>query len=179
MRRFELQPHLVGELLELRPLGPDDWAALFQVAADPLIWEQHPARDRYKEEVFREFFQEALDSGGAFVVIDRKTHTIIGSSRYFGYDAEKSEVEIGWTFLARAYWGGEFNAEMKRLMLDHAFQFVDRVIFLVGPENLRSRRACEKIGAAFAGIRKKTDRHGQVVESVVYELKKPTMAPST
>lgn len=170
MRRFELQPHLVGELLELRPLRPEDWAALFAVAADPLIWEQHPARDRYKENVFREFFQEAIDSGGAFVVIDRKTQEIIGSSRYFGYDAEKSEIEIGWTFLARAYWGGEYNGEMKRLMLDHAFKFVDRVIFIIGPENRRSRRAVEKIGAVFAGRRERKDAQGKTAEIVVYEI---------
>lgn len=174
----DLQPHLVGELLELRPLRPDDWTALFAVAADPMIWEQHPARDRYQEDVFKEFFQEALESGGAFVVIDRKTQKVIGSSRYFGYDAEKSEVEIGWTFLARAYWGGEYNSEMKRLMLDHAFGFVDRVVFLIGPKNMRSRRACEKIGAVFAGTRKKTDRRGRIVESVVYEIRKPRSTAS-
>src|SRR5205085_10979923 len=108
---FELQPHLVGQLLELRPLGPEDWDALFRVASDPMIWEQHPARNRYEEQVFREFFQEALESRGAFVVIDRTTQGIIGSSRYFGYDAGKSEIEIGWTFLARAHWGGDYNRE--------------------------------------------------------------------
>src|SRR6266478_7640923 len=88
---FELQPHLVGDLLELRPLQPDDWSCLFAVASDPLIWEQHPASDRYQEEVFREFFREALKSGGALVVIDRKTQEIIGSSRYFGFDPGERE----------------------------------------------------------------------------------------
>jgi RimJ/RimL family protein N-acetyltransferase len=166
------QPHLVGELLELRPLRPEDWAALFAVAADPLIWEQHPARDRYQEDVFRDFFEEALACGGAFAVLDRKTQAVIGSSRYFGYDPAKREIEIGWTFLARRYWGGEFNGEMKRLMLDHAFRFVERVIFLIGPDNLRSRRAVEKIGAVYAGRREKTDRHGNNVVSVVYEITK-------
>src|SRR6266403_3374635 len=96
---FELQPHLVGDLLELRPLRPEDWVSLYAVASDPLIWEQHPANDRYKEEVFKEFFREALESGGAFAVIDRKTQRIIGSSRYFGFESGKREVEIGWTFL--------------------------------------------------------------------------------
>lgn len=152
---------------------------MFRVASDPLIWEQHPARHRYQEEVFKVFFQEALESRGAFVVIDRKTQDVIGSTRYFGYDAEKSEVEIGWTFLARAYWGGDSNGEMKRLMLDHAFRFVDRVVFLIGPENWRSRRACEKIGAVYAGTRTKTDRQGKTTESVVYEIRKPTIASST
>ena len=173
MKHFELQPHLVGDVLELRPLRPEDWEGLFRIASDPLIWEQHPARDRYQEEVFKEFFQEALDSGGALVAIDRKTQRIIGSSRYFGYEPGNSEIEIGWTFLARSFWGGEYNGEMKRLMLGHAFQFVDSVVFLVGPENFRSRRALEKIGAVISGRRTKTDLHGTVAEQVVYQLKKP------
>src|SRR5712671_1151069 len=142
---FELQPHLVGDLLELRPLRPEDWEGLYAVASDPLIWEQHPACDRYKEEVFKEFFREALESQGAFVVIDRTTQQIIGSSRYFGFKPQKREIEIGWTFLARSHWGGKYNGELKRLMLDHAFRFVDSVVFLVGPTNFRSRKAMEKI----------------------------------
>jgi N-acetyltransferase len=172
VNQFELQPHLVGELVELRPLRPDDWDALFAAAADPLIWEQHPASDRYKEEVFRDFFRDALASGGAFVVVDRKTQAIIGSSRYFGYDPDKSEIEIGWSFLARAYWGGRYNAEMKRLMLDHAFRFVDVVVFLVGPQNRRSQKAMEKIGGVRAGTRLKPNSQGSMFESVVYEIRK-------
>src|SRR5215470_15060043 len=96
---FDGQPTLGGELVALRPLRPEDFVDLFAVAADPLIWEQHPANDRYKEDVFRKFFQEAIESGGALLASDAKDGTVIGSSRYHGYDAEKSEVEIGWTFL--------------------------------------------------------------------------------
>src|SRR5205823_8450282 len=132
---FDLQPHLKGDLLELRPLRADDWADLFAVASDPLIWEQHPSKDRYQEEVFRAFFGEALESGGALVAIDRTDGRVIGSSRFHGYDEDKSEVEIGWTFLARSHWGGAYNGEMKRLMLRHAFRFVRSVVFLVGPHN--------------------------------------------
>ena len=168
---FELQPHLVGELLELRPLRPEDWESLFAVASDPLIWEQHPAHDRYQEEVFKEFFREALESGGAFVVIDRRTQSTIGSSRYFGLDPGKREIEIGWTFLARSHWGGEYNGELKRLMLDHAFQFVESVIFKIGPTNLRSRRAVEKIGGV---LRERPAETNQTAEHVVYQIKKPT-----
>jgi N-acetyltransferase len=148
---FNLQPHLRGELIELRPLTPDDWNELFAVASDALIWEQHPERERYKEDVFRGFFKEAMDSGGAFVVIDAKNRQIIGSTRFFGYDPEKSEIEIGWTFLARKYWGGRYNREMKQLLLDHAFKFVETVLFLVGEHNIRSQRALEKIGAIKVG----------------------------
>jgi len=176
---FELQPHLAGELIELRPLRPEDWVSLFAVAADPLIWEQHPAPDRYREEVFREFFREALASGGALVVIDRKTREIIGSSRYFAFDPDKSEVEIGWTFLARAYWGGNYNAELKRLMLDHAFKFVETVAFIVGVNNLRSQKAVEKIGGVMTGRRDKPGPDGRTIENVVYQIKKPTPTAST
>lgn len=174
---FELQPHLVGELLEVRPLRPEDWDSLFRVASDPLIWEQHPANDRYKEEVFRGFFREALESGGALVVLDRKTREIIGSSRYFGFDPEKKEIEIGWTFLSRVHWGGKYNAELKRLMLDHAFKFVDSVVFLIGPTNVRSQRAIEKIGGFLIERREKTIR-GETVEQVAYQIKKPIITPT-
>ena len=163
---FELQPTLRGELLELRPLRADDFDALFAVASDPLIWEQHPESDRYREEVFREFFRGAMESGGAFVAVDLKDGRVVGSSRYHGYDEAQSEIEIGWTFLARTHWGGRYNGEMKRLMLAHAFRFVDNVVFLVGPENWRSRRAVEKIGGRLVGTRP----NGAGRESVVYRI---------
>jgi RimJ/RimL family protein N-acetyltransferase len=163
---FDLQPTLKGDLLELRPLRPEDHDALFAVASDPLIWEQHPVKTRCEEEGFRVFFQESLESGGALIAVDLETGAVIGSSRYRGYNPDASEVEIGWTFLARSHWGGLYNGEMKRLMLDHAFRFVDRVVFLVGPENVRSRKAMEKIGGVLAGSRK--DGGGR--DSVVYAV---------
>lgn len=169
---FDLQPTLKGELLELRPLRADDFDDLYAVAADPLIWEQHPANDRYKEDVFKLFFREAMESGGALVAVDSKDGRVVGSSRFHGYDEEKGEVEIGWTFLARSHWGGAYNGEMKRLMLRHAFGFVESVIFLVGPQNLRSQRAVEKIGGVRAGS--KSDAGGR--ESFVYRITASTFA---
>src|SRR6266851_3770937 len=148
---FDLQPVLKGELIELRPLTSKDWDDLFAVASDPLIWQQHPENDRYTEAVFKIFFKDALDSGGAFVVIDTESQQIIGSTRFHGYDPEKSEIEIGWTFLARKYWGGRYNAEMKQLLLNHAFKFVECVVFFVGEDNVRSQRAMEKISAIKLG----------------------------
>jgi N-acetyltransferase len=170
---FELQPTLRGALLELRPLRPEDFHDLYAVASDPAIWEQHPAGDRYKEDVFKGFFREALESGGAFAVIDRRTGRIIGSSRYFGYSEERNEIEIGWTFLARSCWGGVYNREMKQLMLRHAFRFVETVIFLVGPQNMRSQRAMEKIGAVRAGV---TRREPGGRESVVFAMTRSSVS---
>jgi RimJ/RimL family protein N-acetyltransferase len=163
---FDRQPVLKGALVELRPLRAEDFDDLYAAASDPLVWEQHPVHDRYKEEVFRRYFGEALESGGALVAIDIATGRAIGSSRFHGYDPEKGEIEIGWTFLARSHWGGVYNGEMKQLMLRHAFRFVSSVIFVIGPRNLRSQKAIEKIGGVRAGSR--TDDTG--LESYVYRI---------
>ncbi len=170
---FDLQPHLKGELIELRPLRPEDWDDLFAVASDPLIWEQHPESDRYKEDVFRVFFREALESRGAFVVIGNKNQEMIRSTRFYGYDPEQSEIEIGWTFLARRYWGGRYNLEMKQLMLTHAFRFVENVVFLVGEKNIRSQKAMEEIGALRSGIVTRTYGSHPPALNVKYVIKKP------
>ena len=170
---FDLQPHLTGELIEVRPLAPDDWDDLFAISSDPLIWEQHPESDRYKEDVFKVFFREALESRGALVVIDKNTQQIIGSTRFYGYDPEKSEIEIGWTFLARRYWGGRHNGEMKKLMLAHAFKFVESVVFYVGEKNIRSQKAMEKIGAIKIGMATRAYGNHPPTRNVKYLINKP------
>ena len=166
------QPHLVGELVELQPLTAADFPRLFAVASDPAIWAQHPARDRCQEPVFREFFSSALASGSAFLVVDRATGAVIGSTRYCNHDAQRSEVEIGWTFLARSHWGGRYNHEMKRLMLDYAWRYVARVYFVVGADNTRSRTALARIGAVLTGEVLDRDLNGAVVRHVVYEARR-------
>ena len=166
---FDLQPTLKGDLLVLRPLREEDFHDLYAVASDPLIWEQHPMQDRYQEEVFTGFFREAMESGGALIAIDSKDGQVIGSSRFNGYDKERSEIEIGWTFLARSHWGGIYNREMKRLMLRHAFRFAESVIFVIGAQNLRSQKAVEKIGAVRVGSRP----DGSGVDSLVFQITAP------
>jgi len=170
---FDYQPILKGELVQLRPLRSQDFDGLYTVAADPLIWEQHPARNRHEKSVFRAFFKESLASGGALVAFGANNQRIIGSSRFHAYDKERSEVEIGWTFLARSYWGGSYNGEMKRLMLQHAFRFVRRVVFLVGIQNIRSQRAVEKIGGVRVGIM--PDASGQ--DSFKYQITAKMFGP--
>src|SRR3954471_7667350 len=143
-----LQPDLLeDELVKLVPLQATDFDRLFKVASDPLIWEQHPSADRYKKEVFQIYFDSAVSSGSAFLIFDKKTDDLIGSSRFYEYDAERSTIAIGYTFLAKEYWGGKYNSAIKKLMLDYAFQFVDSVIFHIGPTNIRSQKAILRIGA--------------------------------
>ncbi|HYK11946.1 MAG TPA: GNAT family N-acetyltransferase [Gemmatimonadales bacterium] len=163
---IELQPTLTGTLLEMRPLRADDWEALYALASDPLIWEQHPDRGRWRETRFREVFREGMESGGALVAVDRQTGKPIGFTRYHDYNPEGPAIEIGWTFLARSHWGGKYNSEMKDLMIRHAFKFVKTVAFSAGTDNMRSRKAIEKLGAVPVGT--KTNTNGG--ESVVYHL---------
>lgn len=168
--KFELQPTLIGSLVELRPLRSEDHDALYAAASDPLIWEQHPEPDRYTREVFQRYFDGAMESRGAFAVIDRKSGRIIGSTRYHDYKPEESQIEIGFTFLTREFWGGEYNGEMKRLMLDHAFKFVKRVVFVVGENNWRSRKAVEKIGGKLFATVDRPDRHGATRKNVIFAI---------
>lgn len=166
--KFDLQPNLYGQILDLRPLVASDFEKLYLKASDPLVWEQHPTFNRYQIEVFTEFFNGALESKGAFAIIEREKGEVIGTSRYYDFQPENRQVSIGFTFLGRHYWGGKFNGELKSLMLHHAFQFVDTIIFEVGERNHRSRRAVEKLGAKLFDRR---DLDGQA--HVAYRLLKP------
>ena len=148
---FDSQPTLIGPSLALRPLAAEDFEPLHAAASDPLIWAQHPQPTRWQRDVFRTaFFEGALASGSAFVVLDNATGTMIGSTRYYDWDPQAREIAIGFTFLARPWWGGETNREMKKLMLDHAFRWADTVWFHIGVDNWRSRKALEKIGGRFS-----------------------------
>ena len=167
---FDLQPILKGDLIELRPLRPQDFDALFSAASDPKIWEQHPDSDRYQREVFQGFFDGALESKGAFAIIERKSGRLIGSSRYCNLDLTNREVEVGWTFLEREFWGGTYNRELKQLMLEHAFRFVDRVVFVVGENNIRSQKALAKIGASFLKKAQLPAADGIVRTNVVFVI---------
>lgn len=167
------QPTLTGERILLRPLRAEDFEPLFAVASDPLLWEQHPDKTRSTREGFGRFFSDGMGSKGALAVVDRATGSLIGSSRFADHRVGAGSVEIGYTFIARAHWGTGTNAELKRLMLDYAFELVKTVYFVIGPENLRSRRAVEKLGAVLVDEATAQavvyDKRG----SVVYRLAKP------
>jgi len=175
---LDRQPVLEDEHVRLRPLTGADWDALFAVASDPLIWEQHPAHDRWQEPVFRAFFEDALANRGALVVHDAQSGAVIGSSRFEGLEeADGGSVEIGWTFLARSHWGGRWNHAMKRLMLAHALASVAEVRFLVGATNIRSRRALETIGARLTDRREeRVMADGTVIPHLIYAITRAEFA---
>ena len=174
---MDRQPVLEGERLVLRPLRPDDWDALWRIASDRQLWAVHPSHDRWQEPVFREFFADAVAKGGALAIIDKASGQTVGSSRFQDYDPRNGgSVEIGWTFLARRLWGSGLNAELKRLMLEHAFRFVGRVNFKVGADNVISRKAMTKIGGRLTGERWTEERAGRPSEHVMFTITRDDFA---
>lgn len=166
---MELQPTLSNELVTLKPLLKEDFELLYKIASDKLLWEQHPNFDRYKREVFENFFQKAIDSKGAFTIFDTKNNTVIGSTRFYNYDENSNTVVIGYTFIDRNLWGTSYNASIKKIMVDYAFQFVENIHFHVGETNFRSQKAVEKLGAIKIGeIKDDTS----LKTNWIYELKK-------
>lgn len=169
---MNLQPQLTGQLIQTRPLQKQDFEDLFKVASDRLIWEVHPEPNRYKREVFQKFFDMGLNSQGCLIIEDRSSKVVLGCSRYYDYDQPKKEIRIGYTFLARKCWGGHYNKELKHLMLTYAFNFVDSVLFDVGKNNYRSRRALEKIGAQLIAETTKLGPDGKPQPYTIFQIRK-------
>jgi N-acetyltransferase len=170
---FDIQPnHLKNEMVELIPLQESDFDRLFEAASDPLVWEQHPNPNRYKKEIFSNFFDGAILSKGAFIVLDSKTNHVVGSSRFYDFDAENKSVKIGYTFIARKFWGQNINKNMKLLMINHAFEKLDKVLFEIGENNFRSQKAIEKIGASKIGNQEVTYFGEKPMMNIIYQILK-------
>ncbi|MCC6137537.1 MAG: GNAT family N-acetyltransferase, partial [Bdellovibrionaceae bacterium] len=164
---------LKSDLLELRPLAQSDYESLLKAASDPLIWSLHPQPDRYKPEVFIKFFAEALESKGALVIVDRKTLEVIGTTRYYDYSPGNASVVIGYTFLSRKYWGGVYNLDLKKLVVNYALGFVSKTYFHVGLDNKRSQKAMLKIGGVNTGVQEIPVSYAPPKKSYVYLIDKP------
>lgn len=169
---FSVQPTLENENVLLIPLEKHDFEELFAVASDPKIWEQHPNKERYQREVFQNFFAGALESKGAFLVIDKETEEVLGSTRFYGFDESEKSILIGYTFYGTRSWGKNINADVKKLMLDYIFQFVDTVIFHVGKENIRSVKAMHKLGAENLGEREIAYFGEDAKTNFIFQIKK-------
>ncbi len=169
---FDLQPTLTNELIKISPLTEDNFDELYAVASDPLIWEQHPNKNRYQLEVFRTFFTGAIESKGAVLVQNSTTNEVIGCSRYYDFDDKSNSITVGYTFLSRGYWGKSYNRALKKLMFDYAFKFVDKVILHIGATNFRSQKSIEKIGAIKIGELDVAYYGEPVKTNFVYEVSK-------
>lgn len=168
----KLQPSLLGQLVKIVPLDISNYEELYKVAADPLIWVQHPNKNRYKKNVFKLFFKGALESQSAFIIYDVYSAEIIGSTRYYDINLNNSSIAIGYTFLARSHWGKGHNSEVKKLLLNYVFSFVNNVVFHIGVNNIRSQKAIEKLGAEKVG-EQEMSYHGEDIQlNYVYQIKK-------
>lgn len=171
MSDFIRPQNLQNELVRLELLKDSDFERLYAVAADPEIWEQHPSPDRYKRDVFQKFFDGAIESGSAFLIVDKPTGQVTGSTRFYEYDEADRSIAIGYTFLAKKYWGGMYNASVKKVMLDYAFQWVDKIYFHVGADNIRSQIAVKKLGAILVET-VMFDHYGEKIPHHLYILEK-------
>ena len=169
---FYLQPTIQNEWVKIRPLTVADFEILYAVASDPLVWEQHPNKNRYERVEFENYFKGAIESGGAFLISNSKTGEPIGSTRFYDLNETENNILIGYTFLARSHWGGKYNTALKTLMLNHAFQFTDTVLFHVGAVNIRSQKAMEKLGGEKAGELEVAYFGEPVKKNIIYKIQK-------
>lgn len=173
---FSVQPVLENEEFQLIPLRQGDFESLYEVASDPKVWEQHPNKDRYKREVFEKFFTGAMESKGAFKIMEKATGNVLGSSRYYDFDEENNHIFIGYTFYGTKSWGKGINPKVKKLMLDYIFQFVDKVHFHIGKENFRSQTALERLGGQKIAEEEVAYFAEPTRTNFVYEIKKEDWA---
>ena len=169
---FSIQPILENENFKLIPLQENDFERLYVVASDPKVWEQHPNKERYKREVFENFFKGAMESKSAFLVVSKDSGEVLGCTRFYDFNRENKSILIGYTFYGRNSWGKNVNPQIKKMMLDYIFQYVETVIFHVGKENIRSQVAMERLGAEKAG-EEEIAYFGELPKiNVVYEIRK-------
>lgn len=169
---INIQPLFENEKATLYPLQEKDFEALYAVASDSKIWEQHPNKDRWKKDVFKTFFDLAMQSKGAFKIVDKTTGNIIGSTRFYNYNEQENSIFVGYTFYAVSYWGKGINKLVKVTMLDYIFQFVSKVYFHIGANNIRSQVAIERIGTVKIAEEVVTYSDGTSRLNFVYEISK-------
>ncbi|WP_315809740.1 GNAT family N-acetyltransferase [Pseudomonas sp. C9-3] len=175
MTTFDDQPTLLGDSLQLRPLRGEDFDALYDAANSPETWAGHPAKDRYRREVFEPYFQFLVNAGGCLLILDRATGRAIGCSRYYPVPDQPEDIGIGFTFINHRYWGGATNRELKALMLGHAFQCFERVWFHIAPSNIRSQKGTAKLGARLA-YDAELDLSGTPAQWLCFELSREQWA---
>lgn len=169
---FSIQTVLENENFKLIPLQESDFERLFAVAADPKVWEQHPNKDRYKREIFENFFNGAMESKGAFLIFDKNSDQVLGSTRFYDFNEKENNILIGYTFYGTNSWGKNINPQIKKLMLDYIFQFVEEVLFHVGKDNIRSQKAVERLGAEKIGEEEIAYFGEESKINVIFKIKK-------
>ncbi|MCC9043996.1 GNAT family N-acetyltransferase [Myroides sp. M-43] len=152
---------LQGTTIDLVPLEEHHLEELYQASGDKELWKQ-VLSDCSDRDTFFTVYRMALevrDNGMQypFVIIDKQTKKLIGSTQFFEMHEADKKLEIGWTWITCDYWGSVVNLECKLLLLTYCFEVLktNRVQLKTKDDNLRSRKAIEKIGGVFEGILRK------------------------
>lgn len=148
MAKFDTRKLLENDVVKLIPLEATHFEELYAVASDSKIWEQHPNKNRYKRKVFSTFFEGAILSNGAYLIVVKATDEICGSTRFYDYEESENSILVGYTFLATKWWGRGINPAVKHLMFNTAFEQIDKIILHIGETNFRSQVAIEKLGGS-------------------------------
>lgn len=150
-----------GKSVKLVPLEREHFEELFTAASDKKLWELIPSdcsvRETFEAAYSFALSERVLENQYPFVILLKDTGEIIGSTRLFDIFPEDKKLEIGWTWIARKFWGTEINFECKLLLLTFCFENLKtrRVQLKTDENNLRSRTEIEKIGGKFEGILRK------------------------
>ena len=169
---FSIQPFLENEKYQLIPLQQGDFELLYHLASNPKVWEQHPNKDRFKREVFENFFKGAMESKDAFKIVEKSSGDVLGSTRFYDFDESRNSIFIGYTFYGTNSWGKGINPQIKKLMMDYIFEFVDTVYFHIGKENFRSQIALERLGGQKIAEEEVAYFGEPTITNFMYEIKK-------
>ena len=168
---------LEGKLVCLEPLSNDHSDELFE-AGKGFDW-AWMSMDLSTKEAMNTFIKMALKEQNkglayAFVVRDKSTNRIVGSTRYMDVVSSQKGVEIGWTWYSPSVWGTAVNPECKLLLLRHAFEDwgAIRAYLKTDNNNLHSQRAILKLGAKFEGMLRnhRIRRDGTYRHTMMYSI---------
>lgn len=169
---------LEGRHVRLEPLSLDHHDALSRVGLDDDLWRLSPTVVESAEDM-RRYLEAALQAQGEgtalpFVILERGSGTVVGSTRYGNIDRANRRVEIGWTWIARPWQRTAVNTDCKYLLLRHAFETLGciRVEFKTDILNERSRQAILRIGAKEEGIFRNhmVTSTGRIRDSVYFSI---------
>ncbi|MEK6154263.1 GNAT family protein [Flavobacteriaceae bacterium 3-367] len=152
---------LENEAVRLSPLELDNFHELYPIASQPKLVQYSPS-DIETPEALKNYVTVALEqremkTSIPFIIYDKGKGRHAGCTRYMNIDWHNKVLEIGATWIGREFQGSGLNAQMKFLMLNHAFDEMgfEKVEFRVDERNLRSRKAVEKLGGVLEGIFRK------------------------
>lgn len=149
---------LTGEKVILQPLTEDYFQKLTEASSEDIIWTYMPVKGSNPEMLLgaltEALHKRDLAEQYPFVVIEKASGRVMGSTRFLQLNETHRSLEIGYTWYQTEYWGKGFNEECKYLLLQYSFEILKtiRVQIITSDKNVRSKRAIERIGGIPEGV---------------------------